>query len=244
MHYLLGYPTNEINDFLINLGLRGIARLNPHCIKQAQAITPLMLKQFTSFLDLTNISDSVYWCLFLFAFFLFARKSNLVPTSKKDIQTKKFLLRKNVYMEKEFLIVSMNWSKTIQFGERELQTPLISIPGSILCPVNAYKLMCKNIKAGPEDPLFSLPDKKYITYSKFQLKLRDLISKIKLNPDLFSSHSFRRGGASYAFQSGVSSELIQLHGDWRSDAYKKYLTFSLEDKKSVAEAMRNQILVS
>ena len=53
---------------------------------------------------------------------------------------------------------------------------------------------------------------------------------------------FRRGGSTYAFISGVPADLIQLHGDWRSDAYKKYLGFSLEDKMSVAERMKEEIL--
>ena len=42
------------------------------------------------------------------------------------------------------------------------------------------------------------------------------------------------GCASWAFAAEVPTELIQLYGDWRSDAYKKYLKFSLEDKISVA----------
>lgn len=33
-----------------------------------------------------------------------------------------------------------------------------------------------------------------------------------------SGHSFRRGGASFALACGVSTDLIQSQGDWRSDA--------------------------
>ena len=33
-------------------------------------------------------------------------------------------------------------------------------------------------------------------------------------------------------------------GDWRSDAYKKYLTFTLDDKLKVAENMRDFIQIS
>jgi hypothetical protein len=42
------------------------------------------------------------------------------------------------------------------------------------------------------------------------------------------------GGASWAFAAEVPTKLIQLYGNWRSDAYKKYLKFNLEDKISVA----------
>jgi hypothetical protein len=61
------------------------------------------------------------------------------------------------------------------------------------------------------------------------------------DPDAYSPHSFRRRGASWAFSAEVSSELIQLYGDWSSDAYKKYLRFKLDDKIAVAEKMRNHI---
>ena len=61
-------------------------------------------------------------------------------------------------------------------------------------------------------------------YKDFQSKLRSLIKAIGLNPEDFSSHGFRRGGSTYAFKSGVPADLIQLHGDWRSDAKKNILS--------------------
>ena len=97
--------------------------------------------------------------------------------------------------------------------------------------------MCHLIKAKPEEPLVTLGKNKWITYKSFQNYLRNLSDKLGLDSQLFSSHSFRRGGATFAFESGVPSELIQLHGDWKSDAYKKYLSFSLKDKVLVAKMM-------
>jgi hypothetical protein len=49
-------------------------------------------------------------------------------------------------------------------------------------------------------------------------------------------------GASWAFTAEVPTELMQLYGDWRSDAYKKYLKFSLEDQISVANRMKTHII--
>ena len=175
--------------------------------------------------------------------FSVCQKTNLVPSSRKDLKDKKFLLRKDIQIGEDVLIVSMRWSKTIQFGERVLKTPLVKIPDSVLCPVKAFKIMCSKVKAKPEDPLFTLPEKKCITYQSFQKKLRGLVQKIGLEPESFSSHSFRRGGTSFAFRCRVPTELIQLHGDWRSDAYKKYLSLSLEDKLLVAHKMRQHILL-
>ena len=121
-----------------------------------------------------------------------------------------------------YLIVSFCWPKTIQFGERVREKPLVSIPGSVLCPVTAYHKRCKFVTSVKLNSLFMLP-KKCIFYWDFQTKLKFLIHKIGLNPDEFSSHSFRRGGYSFYIKSDVPSELTQLHGDWRSDAYRNIL---------------------
>ena len=242
MHYLLGYPVEHINDFLINLGLKGIARLNPHSVSQAKPITPEILLNMASHLNLCKTTDKNYWCLFLFAFFFFARKSNLVPTTKDDVENKKCLLRKDVSLQQDMLIVSFRYSKTIQFGERILETPLVRIKDSVLCPIKAFQNMCSATSVEPDEPLFSMPTKGCISYSQFQAKIKKLILKIGLNPDDFSTHSFRRGGTSYSFKAGVPADLIQLHGDWKSDAYKKYLALTIDDKIRVAESMRNHIL--
>ena len=81
-----------------------------------------------------------------------------------------------------------------------------------------------------------------IMCGEFQHRLRELIAKIGLNPKLFSFYSFRRGGATLPAQAGISSSLIQLMGDWKSDAYKKYFVCSLSDKFMAAETIRDFIL--
>ena len=57
------------------------------------------------------------------------------------------------------------------------------------------------------------------------------------NPSHFRGHSFRRGGATWAFRTGVPGELIQIYGDWASDAYKCYLEFSEDANLIVAREM-------
>lgn len=241
IHLLLGHSVEHINKFILNLSLKGIAKLNPHSVKQAECMTPDILLRISEVLDFTRSSDLVFWCLFLFAFFLLARKSNLVPTTKKDLVQKKFLLRGDVIEMSNLLVVTMFWSKTIQSGERMLHTPLLPLNESVLCPVKAFKNMCQAIPAHAEAPLFLLPNRKPVTYLMFQNKLKHCIKRIGLNPAAFSSHSFRRGGATLLFNANVEPDKIQLLGDWRSEAYKKYLTFTLEDKIQVSKDMRRHL---
>ena len=107
--------------------------------------------------------------VFFICLFLFARKSNLVPNSKLEFKSGKFLRRENLYFQDDILLVIMRWSKTNQFGQRVLKIPLLRIPGSILCPVTAYLQMCKLIQAKSDDPLFVLPHRKVVTYKIFKL---------------------------------------------------------------------------
>ena len=188
--------------------------------------------------------DATFWCLVLFAFFLMARKSNLVPDTVSRFSPGKQLCRNDVRNLDGYLLVTIKWSKTIQFGERVLRIPVLAIPNSILCPVHAYIHMCKLVPGRGEWPLFLTKEGRYlvpITYSQLHAGLKKLVAATGREPSLYSSHSFRRAGASWALRARVPSELIQLHGDWRSDAYKAYLKFSLEVKLVVGERMRSLI---
>ena len=134
-------------------------------------------------------------------------------------------------------------SKTIQFGERILDTPLFEIQESFLCAVKANQNMSNSSLFQPEGPLFSLPNKGCIWYSQFQAKLKQLVKGLGLKSyDFSTTHSFCRGGSSYAHKTGVPVDLIQLHGDWKSDAYKRFLVLTIHDKIRVSKRMRKCIL--
>ena len=46
---------------------------------------------------------------------------------------------------------------------------------------------------------------------------------IGVDASLYSGHTFRRGGATYAHRLGVHPMLIKRIGDWKSDAYMLYI---------------------
>ena len=59
-----------------------------------------------------------------------------------------------------------------------------------------------------------------ITESVFVRVFRRRLSLAGVSLALTSGgHSFHRGGANWAFQCGVPGELIQVFGDWSSEAY-------------------------
>jgi integrase len=161
----------------------------------------------------------------------------LFPVSVKKFDGSKQLCRRDIDINNSFIIVSFKWTKTIQVGNRVLRLPLTAISNSKFCPVQAYTGMCELNPFCADSPAFAALHKKdvvHITYRQEQLKLKSLIAQVGLNPKLFSSHSFRRGGASLAARSGVAPHLIQLLADWESEAYKQYVVHSLTEKYKVA----------
>ena len=77
-----------------------------------------------------------------------------------------------------------------------------------------------------------------ITKSQFVSVFRSRLQRLGVSDSSkFRGHSFRRGGATWAFRSGVPGELIQVYGDWASDAYKVYLEFSEDAKLRVVRLM-------
>ena len=83
LHLFLDLDCPQFGSFELKLVLRGLQRLNPHCPKRALPILPDILLEFLQFLDLGDPAQASFWCLFLLAFFLMARKSNLVPLLRR-----------------------------------------------------------------------------------------------------------------------------------------------------------------
>ena len=93
-------------------------------------------------------------------------------------------------------------------------------------------------------PAFVFLDKakvKWLTTDIFIRTFRAVISRAGYDPADFTGHSFRRGGATWAFQSGMPGELIQICGDWVSDSYRRYLEFSTHNKLELAALLTSNL---
>lgn len=136
--------------------------------------------------------------------------------------------------------------KVNQFRERTLLIPLVSIPSHALCPVQALREFFDTCPAPASSPAFVIPTAhglRSLSYGSFTKHLKDL-GLAGFNPDDYSGHSFRRGGATYASSLGISHELIQLQGDWASTAYLEYLERPLRQRYTLAAAVATQIAAS
>lgn len=246
LHLYLGEEFPFLKDFIVKVTLKGISRLVSHTPKQALAITISSLLNMHEVLNMDCLHELVVFTAALFAFFLLARLSNILPVSASKFDVGKDLCRRNIFFIDGHLVVVFNWTKTIQHGERQLVIPLVSIPSSPLCPVKAYTRMVSLIPASSISPAFVFPvqgNLKVLTKSSFIETFRKLLVRAEIPlANSYTGHSFRRGGATWAFGIGVPGELIQIVGDWKSDCYKRYFEFSLDVMLQVSSRMRDSII--
>ena len=238
LHYfyeLLSIRTDLHNDFYIHLTLRGLQRQIGNSPKANLPTTLQILRHLHSTIDFASSLDVAFWTACLVAFFTFFRKSNLLPASATSFDPDCNFTPSDVQIFSSFALITVNWTKTIQFQNKKLTVPIPRIPGSILCPVSMLQYYFHQVPHFSPGliPLFlyqSGLQYHILTYPLFLHLLRQKLSTLGCKPSDYSGHSFRRGGASFAFSIRVPHELIKQQGDWNSDAYLRYLSKPLTQR--------------
>ena len=250
LHILLGYPYPFTGDPSLRLLLRGLHRLNPHVPNRAPPITPTHLLQVHAHLDHQDSLECTVFACSLFLFFTLSRVGSVLPRSAKKAKSSrslsKSLTRDRVDLRHpDFAIVTFLHTKTIQFGQRVLQIPLLR-SDTALCPVAAYKHALDLVRSSRHLAAFSYSDAGGHILPLLPRGFIDVFRRLLARAGVqdahrFRGHSFRRGGASWAFDCGVPGELIQIMGDWKSDAYRVYLEFSLSSKVTIAQRLVSRL---
>ena len=248
LHLQYGYP-NPLEEPLCKhqktLLMRGIKRLHGAQVSQKLPITPDVLYKMQCHLNFACSFDATFWAACLVAFFSFFHKSNLLPPSTAKFDPQLHLRNCDVRLYPWGIILVVRWSKTIQYRNRTLLVPVPKVAHSSLCPWSAVTRAFKLAGVYQSTEHASAPAFTYregsalkaLTYASFTNKLKLTLDKCGLDSALFSGHSFRRGGATFALHCGVPSDYIKLQGDWKSNAYERYLDHSLRYKLETVKQM-------
>jgi len=177
----------------------------------------------------------------LVAFFGMFRKDNISVNKASAFNPRANLTRGDFLIRGSKIWVKVGHSKVNQFGARYHWVPLVAIPGSPLCPVTAVLAALALCPDLPDNaPMFMWTvgsGVRPMTHSNFVGEFKRLVKYVGLDWTKYSGHSFRRGGATYAFNLGVNPELIQYVGDWASDAYKRYQEMSPQMRLALPQVM-------
>ena len=238
LHRALGVQFPE-DSFQIDMTLQGLKRRLARVPFQVLPITPQVLRDMYKFLDMQKISDLALWCSFLISFYGLLRKSNVVP-EKADYNPSKVLIRRNLSVDlvTNMVYMYLGFSKTNQFGARDLIVPIPGNRDKALDPVHHLHTLFTRVLVPDNAPAFSFGPKSFINYSTFTSRLKSLLTKSGYDANLYSGHSFRRGGATFLHSCGGTALMVQASGDWSSQCFTRYLYLS------VAERLRSQLLIA
>ena len=152
--------------------------------------------------------------LILVAFFTFLHKSNLVPDNTRQISPK-VITRAHLVFTSLGADIHVSATKSIQRQQHSLVLPIPSLPEYRLCPTLAFHHHLSLNPGASFVPLFTVLTRlglQPITNRHFCTFLSRVVSRLHLDHSLFSPHSFRRGGATFAFDCPIPSEIIKITG--------------------------------
>jgi hypothetical protein len=112
--------------------------------------------------------------------------------------------------------------------------------GTAECPVAAMaRYLAATAGADPAGPLFIRADGSFLTRARLGQRLTAVLRRVGYKgAHLFTTHSFRQGGAVSAACAGHDADtVISVIGRWAGDSYKQYLTLDRAHLRRVAVSM-------
>ena len=223
----------------MKLGLRfyklmaGLRRTLAHEVKQAELMTVELLEKISEKVNQQDTKQLAIFTLMFFGFFLFLRKSNLVPETQVHDRVHN-LSRSDIRYHNGVMVVIIKWSKTIQFFQKTLKLPIVADNSSKICPVNWLLKMIHRIPAHKSHNLFSYIGEDGITpvtYTDLTNQMRLWLTQVGVrNETRYSSHSLRWDGTTHAFNCNLAEQKIKVLGNWVSESYRRYIDLTVETR--------------
>ena len=235
----LSFPENS---FQLDITMQGLKRRLARVPFQVLPITPKVLRDIYQHLDLRKNEDLALWCSFLVAFYALLRKKNVVP-EKGDWDPKKVISRRHISVNPmaNRILLYVGFSKTNQFGNRDLVIPIPGNNDNILDPVRHLSELFSRVSVSDDSPAFSYSERGYVSYTSFTKTLKNLLVKAGYEADAYSGHSFRRGGATFLHLCGGTALQVQATGDWSSSCFTRYLFLTTQQRWSSQLLMAERI---
>ena len=182
----------------------------------------------------------VFKAVFLTAFYGFLRLSNLAPHSRSMFDPSRHITAGDLIFSKRFVKIILKWSKTNQDRNRVQVLTLPKIKGSDLCPYRALRAIIALYAPTGNDPLFqinTLCGWQVLVDSRIRKFLKKMNVSLGFSPHHFTFHTFRRSGATLAFNSHVPNQQIKSHGAWTSECVWRYIQQDQAQGENIASAL-------
>ena len=233
IHGLSDFPFSHVQ---VKYFVRSLQITNPITVTLKKIIDIPLLRRIVHQCDQTYMGQ-VFKAIYLTAFFSFLRLSNFVPHALAQFSAKKHLTKEDIFFQANKAIILVKWSKTLQTSS---SAKLIHLPrlGNDICPVVALQNVLTLVPQAANSPLFqykTLTGWQPLTDSRVRSHLASVLQSLGLSRSHISFHSFRRSGATFAFNHNVPLQDIKHHGTWTSDCVWRYVTDSVDAGSRVAD---------
>ena len=127
--------------------------------------------------------------------------------------------------DKNFMSVRIKSSKTDKSGKGyNVYIGCSKSEVCAVCAMSSYLVSrCKQPSQHLSEPLYVFRNGSLLTKSLLVNSTKLYLSKIGIDPDHFTAHSYRVGGATSAAEAGLSDWEIKLMGRWSRDTYQTYI---------------------
>ena len=227
-------------DYGVLLLLKGFKRIKGETDSPKDPLLPEDLRKIFPVVDLHDVAQYTIWIIIVLAFRTLLRKSHFVSANDDDHS---HLLRVgDILFEPWGCRVTINSSKTIQFGERALHLP-VSWSAPPLCAATLLREYLGRFPKPTSEFLFTLPHKGLMRPVQYNLALNYLktwCKDVNIHKDI-GFHSLRRGAASYMHRLKIELVSIQRAGDWKSLCVLKYLSVDFDQKREVESRVSSSL---
>lgn len=225
-------------------------------VKRKWPVTAQMLKWIKSQLDTNSFDGKVTWAAISTSWYFLLRISEYAAHDGTNGDDQKILRGMDVTFRRDGAVVAatsnadevglhLRSSKADVFNAGEWRNHWKS--GESICPVEALRELAKSAPerfgtgAESHKPLFRFASGKVLQKKTIQIWLERAALAQGLPASKYGSHSFRIGGATALYHSGMSIEVIQRYGRWASQAFQGYLWENSESSKGLSLKMSQDV---
>ncbi len=175
-----------------------------------------------------------------FCFYGMVRQSNVAPRLSHQYDSNKHTSRGCISFQQPGLVLSLPWTKTRQAGGKPLEIPLPNMSDKSICPVQAYKQLCKiQPTKSHNQPLLAAKSGKSLSYRLLNKWFKQALTMADLPTATISLHSLHRSSATIMAHAGVNLAHVKCHGDWKSSAFWVYISAQKPAQSVVASTMQS-----
>lgn len=213
-------------------------------IKYRRPLTVDLLNKLLSTLDLSDYNTRVYATMIAVGVFCLLRIGEICSTLSKGVP--KFIRNCDLVFKSGWIEFTL-WNTKTDIERRGVKKWIVKTSAKF-CPYELmYRLRVIKLRQGkPDMPFFTLRNGKPVTKYLLIKFLREKMSLIfkDVDPREWSGISLRKGGATSALRAGISGEIIQKMGNWKSDVYKRYIDHNLVDISLAQQRMATMSTLS